>query len=448
MANTSSAIFQQLLVKLRGEMGLALTRTFAARGIAAVGSVVLVAAIGRLYGVTGVGVYALAQSILIAASILGRFGMDGALMRYVGRDVNSGHVAAYLRYALIRTALLSLLIALGMYATRFLWSQGFNTPDLAAELTGFAIATPAFTLAYILSGFMKAIRKPAAAMLLQNGGVAFLAALLVLLFYHVDLGSGAASIGMAFACAAWLVLAIGLWHCRFWFKHGYSPVETSGQPDIEGFQRLSVAVLVSGSSRMLVEVGSFWIAGTFLSAATVGLFKAAQQVSNLIRVIQMVINAIFPPRFAALYHQGKHKALAALARRGVLLALLLAVVPTLICLLVPGLVLEIFGNDFARAKSLLRILAAAQLVNITCGSVGQLLNMSGHEHITRNVNLIVNFGCCAFMLLLTPVWGILAVVLGIAFNFIVTKLIFVYFVWARMGIWTLPTSIKLRPQAC
>ena len=51
-----------LLQRLKGELALALIRTFIARGIAAVGGVLLFVVLGRLYGAEGVGVFALGRA--------------------------------------------------------------------------------------------------------------------------------------------------------------------------------------------------------------------------------------------------------------------------------------------------------------------------------------------------------------------------------------------------
>ena len=69
----------KLLQRLKGDLASALIRTFIAKGIAAVGGVLLFVVLGRLYGAEGVGVFALAQSIYLGAGILARYGMDNAM---------------------------------------------------------------------------------------------------------------------------------------------------------------------------------------------------------------------------------------------------------------------------------------------------------------------------------------------------------------------------------
>src|SRR5699024_1294355 len=108
---------------------------------------------------------------------------------------DSPHVACYLRYACLRSSIFSVLAAVAIFVTRNLWAGWFSVPELPPVLIGFAIATPAFTLAFVLAGFMKAIRKPATSMLLQNGVVSLLAAIMILTAMYYQPNAGVAVLG-------------------------------------------------------------------------------------------------------------------------------------------------------------------------------------------------------------------------------------------------------------
>ncbi len=68
----------QLPTRLKGELVLPLARTFIARVIVALGGLLLLVVLGRLYGPSGVGVFALAQSVYLGAGILARYGMNNS----------------------------------------------------------------------------------------------------------------------------------------------------------------------------------------------------------------------------------------------------------------------------------------------------------------------------------------------------------------------------------
>lgn len=447
MSNSEGSI-NKILSRLNGEMGRALIRTFMARAVAALGTLVFAVVVGRLYGPTGVGVYALAQSLLLGAGILSRRGMDNALMRYVGQDHHSPYILTYLRWACRQSLIVSCLAGIVLWVGRHWFESIFEAQQLSVVLIGISIAVPAYTFGFLLSGFFKGIRKPATACLLENGSVALIAGAIMLLWNQYDSSAGLATVGYSYCLAAGLVAIQGsyqLWRwCHrqpWWQMSGYDLDQVVNLPQ---FNATSRAFFVYNLSGFMQSVLGVMIAGWLLTSSELGLFKSAQQTAVLIGFILIVINAIFPPRFAALYHQGNIEALARLAKQGVLVSLLVAFPLLFVCLLFPVWVLSWFGEGFQSGAPLLQIIAIAQLVNVATGSVGFLLNMTGHERLMRNIALICNvLGLLAFFAFI-PLWGKLGAAWALAFVLVVQNLTALLFVWRKLGIWTLPGPNVLR----
>ncbi len=435
-------VISGVLFRLNSEMWRSLIRTFVARGIAALGALALLVAAGRLYGPEGAGVLALAQSLLLGAGILARAGMSNALMRYVGQDHYSPHVLLYLRWAVSSGLLISLPMVAALWFGRGLFEELFEAEGLAAVLIGVALAVPAYTYSLHLAGFFKGISMPATACLLENGSVALLAGTFVFLWSKLGTTNELGIIGYSYALAAWLValqgaLQVWLWRRRqSWCN---SPeCSLHAEVTLSQFRTTSRAFFAADLAGFMQQVLGIMIAGWLLNSADLGLFKSSEQVGLLISFILIVINAIFPPRFAALHHQGNITALGRLARQGALLALVLAAPMLLVCLAAPGWVLGLIGEGFGAGAPLLRIIALAQLVNVATGSVAFLLNMSGYETLMRNIALICNaFGLLAFFALI-PGLGALGAAIALAFVLVVQNLVAMYFVWIKLGIWTLP----------
>ncbi len=433
---------------LHGEMFLALARTFLARGIAALGTVLLGIVLGRLYGADGVGVFALAQSVLLGAGILARYGLDNTLMRYVGRDHESLYVAVYLQWACRKATILSLVAAAAILLMREWVAWAFGAPELSSVLIGVGVAVPAFTLSFVLSGFMKGVRKPATANLLENGAVSLVAAFLIFCFHWWKGDSQIEIAGWAIAIAAWLVLVQGIWQASRWFKVSSSKGRYQDVEDTliarSDFSRTSQSFLVMSLAQFVQQVVSILIAGLFLSNGDLGLFKVAERVALLISFILLVINAVFPPRFAKLYHQGDMQGLSRLARKGAILGLLMAAPLLAVCLCFPRWVLGWFGPEFGDASLLLRILAVAQLVNVATGSVGYLLNMTGHEKLMRNIALVCNVSGVLLLFLVLPVFGVLGAAVSLAIVISSQNIVALVFVWRKLRIWMLPCPNFLR----
>lgn len=445
-AHSIIALINQAKFRLHGDMAMAIVRTFSARGVTSIGSFVLVVVLGRLYGTVGVGVFALAQSLVFAASLLSRYGMDNALMRFVGRDAQSPDVYIYFHYAVIRALSVSSVIGIIIFFSRSLWAQLFHSPELPPVLIGIAIATPAFALSFILAGFMNAVRRPATACLLSQGTIALVTAGVVVVFSQWVLpAAGSFNIGIAYAVGAWIVVGQGLWLCRRWFVR--RPIGLASAvvwPDLSGFKRSSSAFFASDLAQFMISVLGIWVAGYLLSNSDVGLFKAANQLAMLIGIILYVLNAILPPRFAKLFHDGNNEGLGKLARQGVLLGLGLAVGPVLLCLIASEWILGVIGHGFPEAATALRILAVGQLIAVGCGSVGHVLNMTARETLQRNIAWLANGTGLLAITALTPLFGVPGTAIGIVVAIIFRKFAGLYFVWRQVGIWMLPIPNMLQ----
>lgn len=420
------------------ELFIALARTFIARVIAALGGLMLVIILGRLYGPSGVGIFALAQSIYLGASILARYGMDNALMRYVGQDHLSLCIKHYLRWALIQSFLLSIIAALVVFLLRHRFAAWFDSPTLADVLPGIAMTIPAFTGAFVLSGFMKGVRRPATASLLENGCISLIASVLILVLNELS-PSSISNAGWAMALAAWFVLCQGVVQTWLWLTKQKLKAKVGVPVPWRDFTRSSSAFFVMSLAGFMQNVLSVLISGLLLDNTELGLFRSAERTAFLITFILMVINAVFPPRFASLYRQNNLQYLSVLARKGALIGLAMSAPMLLLCLIAPHWVLGIFGPEFVQGENLLRIIAVAQLINVTTGSVGFLLNMTGHEKLMRNIAIGSNaVGLAAFFILI-PLLGALGAALSLSLTLVIQNIIALVFVWQKLGIWMLPT---------
>lgn len=431
---------KSILSKARTETARALMRTFIARAFAAFGSLVLALVIGRIYGLEGMGVYALAQSMLLGTAILARQGMDIGLVRYVGRHHSAPKIYQYLLWAIKRSVVFSLIGSLVLWMFRVPIQTIFSADGLSEVLIGIAVASPAFTLGFIFSGFFKALRRPATAAILENGSVALVAGTIIISWSAV-LGEVKLSlIGYSYAISAWLVALQAAYQILLLRKKHRLDFQGEGARDVSygEFTATSRSFFYTNFAKLMQTVLGTMIAGLIISNAELGLFKSAQQVAVLIGFILIVINAVLPPRFASLYHQGEAHALGRLARQGALLGCLIATPLLGLCLIFPRWVLGWFGSEFQEGAVMLRIIAIAQLVNVATGSVVALLNMTGNERLMRNIALVCNaLGLVAFAIL-PHFWGGIGAALALAFALVIQNMAALFFVWRRLGIWTLP----------
>jgi O-antigen/teichoic acid export membrane protein len=182
----------------------------------------------------------------------------------------------------------------------------------------------------------------------------------------------AAVAAVALAMATWRGRPRGIWRER-------------GAFDTVRLLRTSMPLLLVNSMTLMLGWTDVLVLGIWRDAGEVGIYGIAMRVALLTTFILSAINVVVAPQFAALHAQGNTAALRRLAQQSAVWTLLTAAPVILILLLVPDLILQIFGPQFREGAGPLRILALGQLVNVATGSVGALLVMTGHEKLMRNI---------------------------------------------------------------
>ena len=146
--------------------------------------------------------------------------------------------------------------------------------------------------------------------------------------------------------------------------------------------------------------------GAMKSHETVGLYRVASQGATLVAFALQAVNIAIAPHVARLYASGDMERLQRVLRLSVIAVVAFALPIFLVYLLWSGpLIVAIFGEVYRPAGTALVILSLGQLFSASMGSVGLLLNMTGHERDTvagtilaaalnalLNLPLIIYFG--------------------------------------------------------
>jgi O-antigen/teichoic acid export membrane protein len=121
------------------------------------------------------------------------------------------------------------------------------------------------------------------------------------------------------------------------------------------------------------------VLGLFTGPAPVAFYEAASRSALLVSLPLFAVNAVAPPLFAQLHQGDRLEELEGMARATSRWMYYAALPLALGAAALAPEILGLFGQGFQEAQGALRILVAAQLVNVACGSVGFLLAMTGHQ---------------------------------------------------------------------
>jgi len=164
-------------------------------------------------------------------------------------------------------------------------------------------------------------------------------------------------------------------------------------------------VLAAGIHIVNNEI-SLVLLGALDSPEAVGFFRIAQRGALLIPFGQQAVNMAMGPVVAELYAKRDLERLQRMVSTGVLGVLAFAL-PLALGLVLGGrwLIPAVFGNEFSPAYMPLVILCLGQVVSVSLGSVGVILNMTGFENMTAQAGALAAGLNVALNLTLIPLFG-------------------------------------------
>ena len=165
-------------------------------------------------------------------------------------------------------------------------------------------------------------------------------------------------------------------------------------------------ILVTSSCISLTGWVNLALLGALLGSAEVGAFRVATQIIMTIQIMTATLSNISAPQIAAHFRVKDLDGAWRVYRQTAMLMILAASLPSAACLLLPELLLEIFGPEFTVAASALMIMALGQIVSAAVGPMGTMTVMSGNE--TLSMRIAISFLIIAAILtaILTPLLGL------------------------------------------
>ncbi|WP_456399498.1 flippase [Persephonella sp.] len=409
--------------------------------------------ITRGYGAEAMGVFALSFTLLQISSVIGRLGMDTALLRFVAeyslqgkweivKDIYKKAIKLVLPFSLF----LSVLV---FFLSSYIAEYMFKKPHLSPYFQIASIGILPFVLLFIHTESLRGLKKIKEYMFLQQAGIFILASIilgiltLIIPLFQININLNQLPISIyIFSVFMLSITAYFVW--KTYLKKGSISFD-SKKPESTALPypyilSVSIPMLFSSSLALIMGWTDTIMLGIFRTEEEVGIYNVALRVSMITSITLMAINTIAAPKFAEFWGKGDIKGLARVAQQSTKLIFWTSFPILLLFLIFPKPILGIFGEEFRAGAVALMILTVGQFVNAAVGSVGYILQMTGKQKIFQNIiflasiiNLILNF-------VFIPKIGIIgaAIASAIAVSFI--NIIPFFLVRYYYGFYTLPTN--------
>jgi O-antigen/teichoic acid export membrane protein len=396
----------------------------------------LYVAIGRLLGPAQSGRYFLALTVATVAAVVGRIGLDGTMLRLIAGNAAvedwvavRGVYRTGMTIGLAGSAAAMVVVAL---LAPLLAAQLFADTDLVQPIRWMAFSIVPSALIVLIARALLGLKQVRDANLVNDVGVPAVALASVGLLVP---RAGMIGAVWSYTVASLITMIFGLWR---WREAAPQLRHLRGAFQARAVLQSSVPLYWVACLQLVMTWTSTLALGMWATPRDVGIFGVANRSATLTSFILLAVNNIAAPKFAALHRAGDIATLGRVARDSARLMALVSAPILVICLLVPGPVMRLFGAEFASGANVLSVLAMGQFVNVVTGSVGFLLIMCGYEGLYRNAFLFCAAISIGLNVLLIPRFGIMGAAVATAGSLALQNLIAAAMVWRKLGVVTIP----------
>ena len=383
--------------------------------------------VARNFGASVNGLIAISFSIFMMATMLGRLGIDINLVKYYSdENVIRADTGTFFKM-LLKALVFSSLIGVSVYLLRDLIAiKIFGKEQLIPYLKWISFAIPLWVSTLLCASFFRAIRKNKTYAFLNNAGRFLVTLILAVGLYYFISKDELITIQAHFY--ALVCLAVGSFIAVLFYL---KPIRIKSDYNSWKFLRESFPMMLS--SAILVVLGwiDTFILGIFESDDVVGIYSVSLKIATLTSFGLQAINSILAPKISAAYKQEDMITFKKLIRFSTRLNFLITLLLISVIIIFHRYILEFFGEEFLAGSIILLILCIGQVVNSLSGSVGVILQMTGHQTKFRNFVLIALITNIILNLIFTPIYG----AIGIAVSTVIS-----------MALWNLLGTIYLKKK--
>lgn len=389
----------------------------------------------------GIYIYVISWSLLLA--IPAGLGLPSTVLRFISLykvQENWGYLRGIVRGSLQVTLLASLFVCLGYTGGIFLFTNLGSLTDLTVPLLIGVSMIPLQALVKLQLDLARSIDD----IVLAYAPSRVIWPILVLLSGCVLFGTHhSLSSSLMITVASFMLSATIL--CQFCLLQGKIDSEIEPQAPVYSYRewlKFALSVLIQAGILDLLDRTDILMIGSLLGPAEAGIYAAAVKTSLWVAFVLQTINMVAAPVFAKLYAQKDLQGLQNIVSIVAIWIFWPSLAVAFLVFVFARPILGMFGSEFMVASWDLKVLILGQIVNALCGSVGNLMVMTGHQNKSLKVfawSAVINIIGNAIAI---PLWGRVGAAITTSLTMIVWNIWLSVLVVKHIGI---HTSIFYKP---
>ena len=368
---------------------------------------VYTALLARWVGPEFLGIYSLANSIMLIAEVLAKMGLETGIMRFVSRlnpDTDQEKIQSVIGSAIKMTAIFSLAIMVGLIVSSgAIVHQLLNERALLASvLIIFAIAIPfnALTLvsAYATQGFKRLKYKITVTQFLNP---TVLLVSMIGCYFFISVESAIMFPMLTTGVIGFFVMTKVLKSVS-----GIQVGQMIGGTFDQALLKFSYPLMFVTILQTFMHWMDILMLGYFADASVVGMYHPAARTAGLLQALLLSFLSIYAPMASQFHGEGNKEKLSSTYQLVSRWLLMCAIPIASIFIIFPEKVLLLFGSEYVASSQILVILTVATLIQAILGAAGPTLSMSGYTRLVLWNTIgafILNFGLNIWLI---PQYGI------------------------------------------
>jgi O-antigen/teichoic acid export membrane protein len=366
------------------------------------------AMLARWVGAEFLGIYSMANAIMLISEVLGKMGLETGIMRFVSRmnpKSDSEKIQKLIASSLKMTTIFSLVIMVGLIlSSGFIVDGILNEPPLLTSvIIVFAVAIPfnGLTLvsAFATQGFKRLKYKTLVTQFLNP---TILLGSMVICFWFVSIESAVMAPMLITGIVGFFVMVVVLKRVS-----GVSNDQIIKAKFDSTLLKFSYPLMFVTILQTFMHWMDILMLGYFTDATTVGLYHPAARTAGLLQALLLSFISIYAPMASQFHAKGERGELADTYKLVSRWLLICAIPISAIFIIFPGKVLLLFGPEYLPSAKILVILTGATFIQALLGAAGPTLSMSGHTKLVLWNTIgafTLNFGLNIFLI---PKYGII-----------------------------------------
>ena len=378
------------------------------------------ALLARWVGAEFLGIYSLANAIMLISEVVAKMGLETGAMRFVSRlnpELDQEKIQKIIASALRMTTIFSLVIMVALIiSSGAIVTNILNEPPLLKlVIIIFAIAIPfnALTLvsAFATQGFKRLKYK---ILVTQFLNPTLLLTTMVICYWFISAESALMAPMLITGIIGFFVM-LGVLK-KVTGVSNNQIIKAKVDTSLFNFSYPLMFVTILQTFMHWMDI---LMLGYFTDATTVGLYHPAARTAGLLQALLLSFISIYAPMMAQFHREGDRKKMDDTYKLVSRWLLMCAIPISAIFIIFPGKVMLLFGPEYLPSAKILVILTGATFIQAIFGAAGPTLSMSGHTKLVLWNTIgafALNFGLNIFLI---PNYGIIGAAIATLTSLIV-----------------------------